>query len=157
MQTLGIEVLGDTPILRQLGRVEHKVDNWEPVWPEVAQHLARGAKRQFDSHGTYGSGGWEELAASTLARKRALGQPPDILRATGRLEDSLTVEDHPEHLQIVNKDSLWWGTLVPYAKYHQQGKGVPRRRPVEPPEGSRRYIVRILQAFALDQAPGMAV
>jgi phage gpG-like protein len=146
---LDIEILGDTPISRDLGRVKNNIENWEPVWPDVAKHLARGAKRQFDSHGVYGSGGWDELAPSTLKRKQALGQPSDILRATGRLEDSLTIDDHEEHLQIENRDAMWWGTLVPYAKYHQQGKGVPQRRPVEPPEGSRRYIVRILQAYAL--------
>jgi phage gpG-like protein len=151
-----IEVLGDKPVARRLGRIKHNVENWDDVWPEVAQHLAAGAKKQFDSHGMYGSGGWAPLAPSTLARKRALGQPADILRATGRLEDSLTVPSHNEHVEIELGDSLWWGTLVPYAKYHQQGSGrLPRRRPVEPPEGSRRELVRILQRYALGNVPTM--
>lgn len=151
-----IEVLGDKPVVRQLGRVKHDVVDWEEAWPEVAQHLARGAKRQFDSGGAYGSGGWTALAPSTLSAKRRRGQPDDILRATGELEDSLTVEDHPAHLQILSPDSLWWGTLVPHAKYHQHGTAnMPMRKVIEPPEGSRRYLVRVLQKRALANAPGL--
>jgi phage gpG-like protein len=152
-----IELLGD-PIVRRLGRVKHHLENWAPVWPEVIEHLERGAKCQFDSHGVYGSGGWAPLAESTLRRKRAKGFPPDILRATGRLEDSLTVEDHPEHVQVATTDSLWWGTTVPYAGYHQHGTdNMPMRKVIEPPEGSRRYMVRILQRYALANAPTVGV
>lgn len=153
-----IEALGVQPVARRLGKVKHHIEDWGGVWPEVFQHLERTTARQFRSEGMYGSGGWAALAPSTLADKQRYGYPPNILQRTGELLDSLTVDDHPEHIAITMRDEAWWGTSVDYAGYHQDGTDLmPQRMIIQPPEGSRTYMVRILQRYALANSPTAGV
>jgi phage gpG-like protein len=170
MNKVTIEVLGDRQVARAFRDMGSAVTDWSAAWDDVGDLLRASAKKQFDSHGQYGSGGWEPLAFSTLASKNAKGQPRDILRATGRLEDSLTVKDDTEHMALGGTTFFHWGTFVPYASYHMTGtgarrtadsafgpmrQGMPRRKPVELPEADRREIVRILQRYAVDAAKGI--
>lgn len=53
-------------------------------------------------------------------KKRKYGFVYPLLKATGRLEKSLTDGDSGEAVnQIVNKDTLYLGTEVPYGIFHQ--------------------------------------
>jgi phage gpG-like protein len=144
---LRIDALGEEVIDRTLLGVQRPLLDMTGIWDEINTALGRNSVRQFASQGAYGSGGWEPLASSTLARKARLGQPSKILQATRRLYRSLTVDDHPEHLYVAQPHQMAWGTTVPYAKYHQDGSGssLPRRRVVQLPETARRNVVRIMQ------------
>ncbi|WP_040601259.1 phage virion morphogenesis protein [Patulibacter medicamentivorans] len=147
---LEISVLGEAPVMRMLGRVKHDLGDMEEAWGPIASILREATKRQFQSEGQYGSGGWAPLAPATLAAKRAKGLPPDVLQATGRMLDSLTNQRSPDHVERVHGDLLEWGTAVPYAFLHQRGTSkMPRRRPVEPPESVRREIVQAIQRRVL--------
>lgn len=149
-----IEVLGEKAVARRLGRVKHHIEDWGGVWPEVFRHLERSTARQFASEGAYGSGGWAALAPSTVAEKQAGGWPPTILERTGEMKDSFLVDDHPEHIAIAMRDQGWWGSSSAIAHYHQDGTDLmPQRRIIQPPEGSRAYMVRIMQRYALANAP----
>lgn len=154
-----IEVLGEKAVARRLGRVKWHVENWAPIWPEVITHLERTVKRQFDSQGVYGGGSrWTPITDSWKKQKQREGRSPDIMRYTGRLEDSFLVDDHEEHLSITMANELWWGTTVPYASYHQHGTDImPVRKLIQPPEGSRRQMVRILQRYSLANQPTAGV
>lgn len=153
-----IEALGVQPVVRRLGRVKEHVENWAPVWPEVFEHMERSTARQFASEGMYGSDGWAALAPLTLADKRLGGFPPTILERTGDMKDSFLVDDHPDHIAIAMRDEAWWGSSNDYAGYHQDGTDLmPQRMIIQPPEGSRRYMVRILQRYALANSPTVGV
>lgn len=77
-----------------------------------------------------GPGQYPDLTPKYKARKiRRYGSAYPILRATGRLERSITDPKHPDAvLEVVNRDTLYWGTRVPYGRFHQ-GEGARRRRP----------------------------
>ncbi len=64
-----------------------------------------------------------DVTRRELAKKRKqkqFGFLYPMMRASGRLEDSLTNPTHPDSVNlIVNKNALFLGTKVPYAFYHQ--------------------------------------
>lgn len=67
------------------------------------------------------------------ARKRPA--PGPLLRRTGRLFDSLTLSDHPEHVETIQSRpgggaELLFGTRVQYAGFHQTGTRFLARRPL---------------------------
>ena len=67
-----------------------------------------------------GPGQYEDLADSTKkAKERARYSVYPILKRTGRLADSTLKPDHPEAInKIINKNSLFIGTRVPYGIFH---------------------------------------
>lgn len=148
------DTLGEQAVARDLLRFGQNATDVRPAMEEIANSLRRSTTRQFDSQGAYGSGGWDQLADSTIARKRAAGLDPRILHATRRLRDSLTEEGNDEQISIARHDGLDFGTTVPYAGFHQKGEGVKQRRPVQLPESDRREVVRILQRHLVHTGAG---
>lgn len=58
-----------------------------------------------------------------------VGDAHPILYRTGRLEKSLADRNHPEHLEFITARALAYGSMVPYALVHEQGRGhVPQRQ-----------------------------
>lgn len=68
-----------------------------------------------------GPGLYPDLSRRYKVRKqKRWGSVYPILKASGRLEKSTTEPANPDAvMDIVNKDTLYWGTRVPYAIYHQ--------------------------------------
>lgn len=141
---LVIDSLGQQAVARDLLGIGARAVDVEPAMRAILGQLRRAEVRQFDSQGAYGSGGWPELAPSTIARKQAAGLDSRILHATLRLRDSLTRAADTDELAIPRHDGLDFGTLVPYARYH-----VKKRPPVQLPDGERREMVRTLQRFVI--------
>lgn len=141
---------GDVQLDRTLDRFAARSDDATPAWEALASRFVAAERAQFASQGGYGSGGWAPLAPSYAAWKSRHfpGQP--ILRATGNLFESLT--EGPAVRRIEPHDA-WFGTDVGYAGFHQRGDGVPRRRPIELPEGERVEWVRVLQRFLVTGEP----
>lgn len=116
---------------------------------EIFKIIRSANRKQFDSEGAYGSGGWPALAPSTVAYKAARNLDPRILRATGDMFRALTSDDSLS-VAAPRKDGLVFGTTLPYAPYHQQGRGVPKRPPVELRETDRRDIIKVIQRFVVE-------
>ena len=90
-------------------------------------------------HGQHTPGGeeWAPLAESTIARKGArsgiIGPHSTILVDTGRLFESLTLEDGTsDTIWITGDRFLTFGTSVPYAIFHETGTS---RMPARPAVG----------------------
>lgn len=142
---LDLDVYGDQQISRELLRFEHRVDNAQPAWREIAGEIRKQINVQFTTEGQAGSGGWEALAPSTLASKAAKGLSPAILQATGALLASLTSSGGGNFEEITDS-SLTFGSSIPYGKFHQSGTSkMPARKPIEFAELDRRQFTRILQ------------
>jgi phage gpG-like protein len=145
---LTLTMHGEAQVDRTLARYADNVQDATDLWGELADRFASANRRQFASEGRYGSGGWPELSpayAKTKARKYP-GKP--ILEASGDLMESLT--SRPFGVEALLPGSMVVGSGIPYGRYHQQGGGnLPRRRPVELPEGERRTWVRLMQRFIM--------
>lgn len=92
---------------------------------------------------------WKKLARSTLRRDRAGGRDPRPMIDSGRLLRSLTVRGAPGQIVRVTPTSLRFGTNVWYARFHQQGKGVPRRTVVGLSRQQRKLAVMNLRELLL--------
>lgn len=91
-------------------------------------------------------------------KKKEFGFIYPILKASGRLEDSMINPGGESISYVFNKRTLVLGTKVPYGKYHQLGKGVPLRpfvllgaEQVSPPEINRRRDnwIKLLNDYVL--------
>lgn len=147
------EVFGDTQIARDLTRFGDRVATPIPAWEEMLVAMKDSIQEQFDTQGAHGSGGWEPLAEATISSKERKGLRPEILRATDDLMNALTGETGTAHqIEELDPEGFTFGTDLPYAAYHQMGRGVPMRKPVEFPLSEREEFVKILQRYMIEGA-----
>lgn len=111
-----------------------------------------------------GPGKYVDLSPEYKVQKRKeFGFVYPVLKATGRLEKSITQPDSPESVnRILNKNTLFLGTTTPYAGFLQEGTSrMPARPPVllgseqvSPPEVNRRIDawIQILAQYAVDKS-----
>ena len=139
-------VEGETQIDRTLARFHENVTDARPLWEELADKFARAEVRQFNSEGGYGSGGWPALSPRYAAWKAHHYPGKPILEREGALRKSLT--KRPFGVEVIEPGFMVVGSGIDYGKYHQAGAGrLPRRRPVELPESTRRSWIRLIQRF----------
>ena len=138
-------IAGDVQIDRTLARFADNVNDAQQLWGQLADRFVALERRQFDSEGAYGSGGWPALSPDYAAWKARYFPGKSILRRTDALYDSLT--RRPLGIEVIEPGYMVLGSDVDYLKYHQRGDGVPRRRAVELPESERRNWVRLIQRF----------
>lgn len=133
---------GDVQVARRLERFAHRAEDASPLWHAIIDWLQRQHEVQFRSEGKF-SGGWPELADSTI---RAKGHD-QILYLTGRLWESLT-GGNGDSIREVEEDWMAFGTTVPYAGIHQHGAdNIPMRKPTELTEGQRKSVAKRCQRW----------
>lgn len=155
MFTLSIVADGETIVERRLLRFAENMEHPQAALEVVGDVLREATEKQFDSEGGYASGGWKELAQSTIDRKARLGQDPRILRATDRLMESLTRKFDGDHIEQISGDTLTFGSSVPYGLFHQSSRPrtkIPFRPPVAITEEDKRTMVKRVQQALLAEA-----
>ena len=144
--TLSIE--GEKQIDRTLARFAENVNDATDLWDTLADRFAAAERRQFDSEGAYGSGGWTPLSPAYGAWKARNYPGKPILQRTGELMEGLT--SRPFGIEVLLPGSMVVGSGTAHGKYHQAGgPNLPQRRPVELPESERRTWVKLMQRFIL--------
>lgn len=139
-------VEGETQIDRTLARFADNVTDAVPLWDKLADRFASVERRQFDSEGAYGSGGWPALSPAYAAWKARAYPGKPILRRTDELYNSLT--RRPFGVEVIEPGFMVVGSGIDYGRFHQAGAPpLPQRRPVELPESERRHWVRLIQRF----------
>jgi len=103
-----------------LGLLQAQLGDFSPSMGLMAEDIRQMVAEQFASAGAACGTPWAALAPSTLKRKRGGG---GILQGTGALLDSLTDPDSPEHVEMIDSQSLTIGTGLPYATFQQTGAG----------------------------------
>jgi phage gpG-like protein len=182
VSTLSIEIvaLGETVVQRDLLRFGHNLVDMKPALEDAATVLRESSERQFETEGSCtpaacggcrcgerstilgrnrcayrGSGGRVVWGYAAWKRKHYPGRK--ILRATGALFESLTRRFDGRHIERVSEDSLRFGTLVPYATFHQSTRPrrvMPYRPPVGLTEADKRAIVHAIQRRAMEGVRG---
>lgn len=155
MRTVDIEVFGEPVLRRRLLRMADRMTDAREAFRQVVRILERATRRNFSSRGAYGGSPWPALKPATIARKRRLGQDVRILRATGRLFESLVDSSSSDHVESIGREVLRWGSNVAYGVYHQSRRPrrvIPFRPPVRLPEHDRRSAMRELQRSVMGNA-----
>lgn len=146
------EIDGDVQVSRRLLRFGSNARDARPVFHTIADDIFGYNRRQFDSQGGYGSGGWKPLKPETVRRK-AMHKPPldpRILRATGKLHRSLTVRGGGDQNLIIDANMFVLGSNLPYSQAHQHGNpanNLPMRKPVELTIQNRKDIIKRIQRW----------
>jgi len=100
--------------------LQAQLGDLSPAMELIAEDLCQMEAEQFSSAGAAGGTPWAALAPSTVKRKHGAG---GILVASGALRDSLTDPESPNHVEVIDKLSLDFGSSLPYAGFQQTGAG----------------------------------
>ena len=142
----------DAPADR-LGVLEDLARDFRLAWPEVGKIWK---DRQEKIFRTGSLGRWSPLAAQTILRKRqsAIGDPTQILVASGTLRDDLTRAEPRNSGPGYAVYGPPAGSVSPsYARYHVTGQGNPQRHPVPRfTTGEKQAIVAKMRRFVREAA-----
>lgn len=143
---LVIDSLGEELVARELIGIAGRASDITGAGPALVDELRAAERRQFESEGRAGSGGWAPLAESTIAAKGH----DRILRDTDALFEALT-GDSGDSVVVTDADGVDFGATLDYAGLHQTGTTrMPRRRPAQLADRDRQNLVRILQRFVVE-------
>ncbi len=110
------------------------IRDWTTAFARIAEEvLAPYVEDQFESQGGEGAGKWADLAESTIKDRAHHGYgPTPILTRSGDLKWSFRT-------QRLTPLSFAWGSMSPYAMFHQTGTGKGfNQRQVESGKGTGR-------------------
>jgi phage gpG-like protein len=122
-----VEVLPGGKILAdQLSGIARRASDWAPAFSVIIESWHRIEAKKFADEGP----GWQPLADSTITRKESGGYVMDILVRTLALQESLTSTGAPGSVNYMTPTSVFMGTDIPYAHFHQYGTSRMPARPV---------------------------
>lgn len=142
---LSIETRGVARTHRALMAVSRRGADARPAWPMVLDMLQGQAQRRFTTEGR--DAGWEPVAGTTVARDVRTNRDPRLMRTTGKLERALTADRARGGVRRRGKTQLRFGTSLPYAVFHQEGRGVPKRILVEMDAMTQARAARMLERY----------
>lgn len=147
MVSFQFDALGETQVNRMLSRTTEKMADLRPFLDATAEMFREGLVEQFASEGAR-SKKWAPLSPIYAAWKAKRWGAKPILEASGRLQRSLTSTGGENIERRPGKDTLEFGTIVPYASYHQTGtKTMPQRKILDLTSNDRRATMKLLQRF----------
>lgn len=141
------EIENDKKLARALSRASKVITNLETPLKQIAADFRKSRKAIFalQSAGQYPDlssrpmnafwekdpklrrAAWRGGSKSYKYAKYGFAYP--ILKATGRLEKSLTDRNSPDHIEDINIDEMKIGTKVEYGIFHQEGTSrIPIRK-----------------------------
>ena len=126
--------------LELLGR---RAQDVRPVSYKVRTVFRKAEQSRF----VYQGPGWERLAEGTQLRKSREGLDPRILRAKNVLYRSLTSPSAAFQVDRRDAHEFEFGSDVPYAHFHQEGRGVPERILIDLTPAERRQMTKAMQAY----------
>lgn len=120
-----LDITNVKAITRAMNHAVRYIDDFSIPLGDIHRHFMQSRKLIFTLKGP---GKYKDLTPRyKKAKRRKHGFIYPILKATGRLEDSITSENR-DHIGIVRPRSLTIGSAVPYAVAHNEGRGrMPQR------------------------------
>lgn len=109
-----LDVHGPTAAADRVVQVGRRARDGRPSWPGVLRDLAQNEREHF-AEGRRGL--WKPAKRSTIRRKASDNLPPVLMRASGDLQDSLTVIGDPNMIRRATRTTLRFGTAVLYARW----------------------------------------
>ena len=150
---LTFEVDGDVQLSRSFSRWADDVKDLKGAFEQIAKDFHQVVeKKQFESQGSYGSGGWVPLNPAYAEWKARNFPGKSIMVLSGLLKESL-LGDNPWSIKDIQPLEMRLGTRLKYAVYHQRGtRKTPRRPVVELTESDKTRWTKIIHRQLVDQA-----
>lgn len=122
---LNITVKGDDKAAKTIADTGKRANNVKPGASKIRTAYREAEMAIFEHNG--GAVSWEKLKDSTRAAKRRRGQDRGILRASNALYKALTAPRSSYQVDDRQPHELRFGTTLPYAQYHEEGRGQAKR------------------------------
>lgn len=146
---LNISFAGDgfKPFTNVLTKLQDRVQDAEPVFQAMADHVRTMNQKQFDKQGAYYGSSWSPLTPKYARWKAKVRPGKKILEFDGLLRESLT--QRPFGVDEITSKSMTVGTEVDYATYHQNGtKHMPARELLgRPTREDTKQWAKMMNAF----------
>lgn len=140
-----IEAVGAVKAANDLERMGKRAQDVRPLEPVIRKVFLESEQQRFAGQNQRPK--WPPLADSTKARKAEQHLSQATLRATDALYRSLTQEGAAGQVDEPQAGQFRFGTKVPYAFYHDTGKGVPKRKLVGLTTKQRQGIKEVIGTF----------
>lgn len=141
MIEVGLRVTGLRQTLVRVRRLEMAASDLRPALERIADRFREHLDVVFATEGAATKGGrWAPLSERYAEWKRGRGYSPRILQRTQALRQSLTRAGAPGHVVKMNRRTLTVGSEIRVRsgrrllQIHQEGRGVPVRRIIDPPD-----------------------
>lgn len=117
-----------------------RLRNLEPPLRGFANYFLTETEKQFVSEKDPEGNRWADLAPSTLAEKRRLGYPDDILTRTGKMRKSVDA--------IATAKTLVIRMRSEYAIFHQEGTSkMPQRKILGMNDKRRERLAKLIRVY----------
>jgi hypothetical protein len=144
-KVFGITTTGQNKAANVLNSIGGRGADARPAWPAIFTLFTGYEKERFDALGP----GWPPLAEATKESKARKGHDPRLMRATGALEKSLVADRARGGIRKKSRYQLTFGSKVFYARFHQTGRGTPKRVLVEVTPELSRDVTHALERFVV--------
>jgi phage gpG-like protein len=152
MDESGVEVTGIEELTVGFSRFAEDIQDASEAFRLMAADFHELERRQFESEGKYGSGGWPALSPRYAAWKAANYPGRKILVLSGLLKESLT-DGNPWTVEEIEPTQMLIGTNIPYSLHHQLGgERVPQRKPVVLTEADQQRWIKIFHAWLVKRS-----
>lgn len=108
-----------------VGRLERRLDDNRTALQGLVDRILYFQRERFEGRGAR----WRKLSKQTLRLDREQGRDPRPLVLTGALMRSLTQRGARGQFLEISSNQLRFGTRIYYARFHKEGRGVPKRAP----------------------------
>lgn len=141
-----------------IGDIAIGVEGWADLLSDFTEFFVRVVEvvrrhlgKQFDTEGAYTGERWQELSEAYADWKETAFPGRPILVLTGALR-SAAVEGGPGSLEVVRPRQMAVGVdsaVLPYARYHQSGMGVPARPIMRLTPKFKGVLAQLFQAYVV--------
>jgi phage gpG-like protein len=108
-----VVMIDDENVLFAVDTLSERVQNFEPVWRQIAKDLMELEEQIFATQGSVIGKPWAPLSPKTIRQKQRKGFPLEPLVRTGRLRASLTDETSGEMILDIDPLGLTFGSARP--------------------------------------------
>jgi hypothetical protein len=105
-----VVMIDDENVLFAVDTLSERVQNFEPVWRQIAKDLMELEEQIFATQGSVIGKPWAPLSPKTIRQKQRKGFPLEPLVRTGRLRASLTDESSNEMVLDIDPLGLTFGS-----------------------------------------------
>ena len=139
-----IQAKGDERAARHMNDVAKRASDIKKASFKVRTIYRHAEEKRFQSRG---GGSWPALKESTRESKARHNYDPRLMRASNALYRALTSPRARGQIDDRAEDQFRFGTTLPYARFHDTGKGVPTRKLIDLTPAERRDIDDALGDF----------
>jgi len=122
---LDITVKGDDKAAKTIADTGKRADNVKPGASKIRTAYREAETEIFQRNG--GAVAWAALKQSTREAKRRRNTDHGTLRATNALYKALTAANASYQVDQRQPHELRFGTTLPYAPFHEEGRGQAKR------------------------------